>query len=118
MPAKYLTMILVVAVLAAKSNAQGVNATLSGSLLFGPPVIVSAPEKLSTPLSVRPIPQPAPVRAEQTNAASRLKECPMPVHRPDTSALEQMRVARPSPGVSYSMPRVELKCPNPLDPAK
>jgi hypothetical protein len=118
MPAKYLTMILAVAVFAAKSGAQEVHAILPGSLLFGPPVSISAPAKVSTPLSVRPIPQPAPVRAEQTNAASRLKECPMPVHRPDTSALEQMRVTRPSPGVSYSMPRVELKCPNPLDPAK
>lgn len=118
MLAKYLTMILAVALLAAISNAQGVNAAPPSSLLFAPPVNISASDKESTPLFIRSIQEAAPPRSEQTDTASRLKECPMPVHRPDTSGLEQMRVARPSPSVGYSMPSTELKCPNPLDPAK
>jgi hypothetical protein len=46
------------------------------------------------------------------------KECPMPVHRPDTTRLEKMRVARPSPTIVYSMPTPDPHCPNPLDRAK
>jgi hypothetical protein len=45
-----------------------------------------------------------------------VKNCPMPVQRPDTSRLERLPVARPSRNVSFPMQRLELRCPNPLDP--
>jgi hypothetical protein len=92
---KYLLLICSVALVAAKGNAQGI-----------------------TPLFIRSIHDAASSRSAKPDTGSSLKECPMPVHRPDTSRLEQMRVARPSPAVTYSMPRVELKCRNPLDRAK
>src|SRR5687768_6631217 len=51
-------------------------------------------------------------------APSGVKTCPMPVQRPDTSRLERPPVARPSPNVSFPIQRIELRCPNPLDPPR
>jgi hypothetical protein len=47
-----------------------------------------------------------------------VKSCPMPVQRPDTLRLERLPVARPSPHVSLAIQRMELRCPNPLDPPR
>lgn len=54
--------------------------------------------------------------SRQTPAGEKM--CPMPVQRPDTSKLERLPVARPSPNVSFPMQRLELRCPNPLDPPR
>src|SRR5687768_14941403 len=51
-------------------------------------------------------------------APTGVKTCPMPVQRPDTSRLERLPVARPSPNVSLPIQRMELRCPNPLDPPR
>jgi len=128
MLAKYLAVGLALAAFAAKGVAQspttppqtGVpNTSPPDTASLRPPFLDSAAsatqstarflEALQELLALQPTPKAAtPVR----------KACPMPVHRPDTSRLERMRVARPSPSVAYPMPRAELKCDNPLDTAK
>lgn len=47
-----------------------------------------------------------------------VKQCPMPVQRPDASRLIQMPNIGLSPGAIHPMPRLELNCPNPLDPGR
>jgi len=118
MLAKYLTIGLALMALAAKGRAQGLTAPAPSGLLLTPSQDITTSAKNSPPLFLRSIQETKPVRSGQSVVASPMKECPMPVHRPDISRLERMPVAQPSPNVTYSMSRVELKCPNPLDLAK
>ena len=70
------------------------------------------------PLFLKSIEERTGTSLKQNATDSVLKDCPMPVQRPDTSQLERMRVAKPSADISYSMPRPALKCHNPLDRGK
>ena len=120
MLARFLTTCFALLALAAEGKAQGPY-TLTRRLVAVQVVPVldpGAPLKAEPPLFLRSMGEPKSAEVGQKPVPSPLKECPMPVHRPDTSRLERMRVARPSPDVSYSMPRIELRCPNPLDPQK
>lgn len=115
---KCLMMSVAIVALAAKTNAQNPVASQHRSSL---PAIPPADLSLGaqpTPLFLQSIQEPRLTRPDQNAAAPAPSECRMPVHRPDTSRLERMRVARPSPSIGYSMPRADLKCFNPLDPAK
>ena len=70
------------------------------------------------PLFLKSIDERSGASLKQDATDSVLKDCPMPVQRPDTSQLERMRVAKPSPDISYLMPRPALKCRNFLDRGK
>ena len=115
---KYLIMSVAIAALAAKTDAQNtLTSPRRSSLRAFPPADLSLGTQ-PTPLFLQAIQEPKLTRPDQ-NAAASLPNCgPMPVYRPDTSRLEKMLVARPSPSISYSMPRADRKCFNPLDPAK
>lgn len=106
---------LAIAAFTARASAQAAITSPRNTLLFAPSVETTASAKQSTPRFLQSAHEAASVHPLRGAAAPFPRDCPMPVHRPDTSALERMRVARPSPSVSYSMPRVELKCFNPLD---
>jgi hypothetical protein len=118
MKMKALTMCCVLMLLAARAGAQTLNTRTRSSLLFTPFPEIAASAKPSTPPFLQSSRRPVLVVTTQSAEARIVTDCPMPVHRPDTTRLEPMRVAKPSPNVSYSMPRAELKCPNPLDQAK
>ena len=115
---KYVMMSLAIAALAANTNAQSPLASPRPSSLQAiPPADLSLGTQ-PTPQFLQAIQEPRLTKPDQ-NAVASIPNCgPMPVHRPDTSRLEKMRVARPPSGISYSMPRADLKCFNPLDPAK
>jgi hypothetical protein len=115
MLARCLTTCFALLALAAEGKAQSPN---TSPRPFVPVQDPGAPLKAEAPLFLRSMGESKSADSGQQPASSPLKECPMPVHRPDTSRLERMRVARPSPDVSYSMPRIELRCLNPLDPQK
>ena len=115
---KYMIMSFAIAAFAAKTNAQNPLASPRGSSFPAIPSVDLSLDRQPTPLFLQAIQERRLTRPDQNAAASSPNECPMPVHRPDTSRLEKMRVARPSPSISYSMPRADLKCFNPLDPAK
>jgi hypothetical protein len=92
-------------------------ATLSSSASpFPAPSARSPLARQSTPEFLEAEQNTAIARQQQTPSTA--KDCPMPVHRPDTSRLERMGVAAPPQNVSYSMPRADLKCVNPLDRSK
>jgi hypothetical protein len=118
MKMKALTMCCALMLLAAKFGAQTLNTHNRSSLLFTPFPEISASARTSTPPFLQSGRRPFLIITTQSAEARIVKDCPMPVHRPDTTRLEPMRVAKPSPNVSYSMPRAELKCPDPLDQAK
>ena len=120
MLARFLTTCFALLALAAEGKAQSPN---TSPRRFVPVQVVpvqdpGAPLKAEAPLFLRSMGESKSADSGQKPATSPLKECPMPVHRPDTSRLERMRVARPSSGVSYSMPHIALRCLNPLDPQK
>lgn len=119
MLAKYLAMGFAIAAFGATGSAQTLSTAPRGaSLPAVPSVDLRAWETQPTPLFLQAIKERAVTRPAQNAANAAPKDCPMPVHRPDTSRLERMRVYRPSPSVGYPMPRAELRCFNPLDPAK
>lgn len=118
MTMKALTMCCALVLLAAKGGAQTLNTHTRSSLLFTPFPEIAASAKTPTPPVLQSSRRPFLIVSTQRTDTRVVKDCPMPVHRPDTTRLEPMRVAKPSPNVSYSMPRAELKCPNPLDQAK
>lgn len=107
-----------IALLASVANAQVADSSLRSRLLFGPMGPASGSAKDSVAATIEYIHKlEAEARAWQAAPAGQ-KECPMPVHRVDTTQLEKMRVARPSPGIVYSMPTPDPHCPNPLDREK
>ena len=115
---KYLIISVAIAAFAAKTNAQNPLVSLRRSNL---PAIPPADLSLGTqptPLFLQAIQELRLTRPDQNGVAPAPSECRMPVHRPDTTRLEKMRAAQPSPSISYSMPRADLKCFNPLGPAK
>jgi hypothetical protein len=104
--------------IAAKANAQTAHSSGQNDLLFAPSANMNVSATQSIPSFLEPT-QPADrLQRIERRSPTTPKECPMPVHRPDTSRLERMRVSQPAPSVSYSMPRADLKCFNPLDQAK
>ena len=107
-----------IALVASAASAQVADSPRSG-LLFGPmggPTSGWAKDSVAATIEyIHKL--EAEARARQAAPAGQ-KECPMPVHRPDTTQLEKMRVARPSPGIVYSMPTPDPHCPNPLDRTK
>ena len=106
------------AVFAAAANAQAADSSSRSSLLFGPMGSANGPESASVAATIEYIHKlEAEARARDAAPAGQ-KDCPMPVHRADTTQLERMRVARPSPKIVYSMPTPDPHCPNPLDRAK
>ena len=108
-----------IALVASAANAQVADSSSRSGLLFGPMVgPTSGWAKDSVAATIEYIQKlEAEARTRQTAPAGQ-KECPMPVHRTDTTQLEKMRVARPSPTIVYSMPTPDPHCPNPLDRAK
>jgi hypothetical protein len=118
MTMKALTMCCALVLLAAKAGAQTLSTQTRSSLLFTPFPEIAASATSSTQRVPQSSRRPLPAISTQRTDTRVVKDCPMPVHRPDTTRLEPMRVAKPSPNVSYSMPSAELKCPNPLDQAK
>jgi hypothetical protein len=107
------------ALMASAANAQVAGSSSRSGLLFGPTVGPSSGwAKDSVGATIEYIHKlEAEARTRQSAPAGQ-KECPMPVHRADTTQLEKMRVARPSPMITYSMPASDPHCPNPLDRAK
>ncbi len=101
------------------ANAQVADSSSRSALLFGPMVGPSTGwAKDSVAATIDYIHKlEADARVRQAAPGSQ-KECPMPVHRADTTQLEKMRVARPSPTIVYAMPASDPHCPNPLDRAK
>jgi hypothetical protein len=115
---KHLIMSVAIAVFAAKTNAQSPLASPRRSSVPAIPLADLSLGTQPTPLFLRAIQKPRLTGPDQ-NAAASIPICgPMPVHRPDTSRLEKMPVVRRAPSNSYSMPRGDLKCFNPLDSAK
>jgi hypothetical protein len=107
------------ALMASAANAQVADSSSRSGFLFGPMVGPSSGwAKGSVGATIEYIHKlEAEARARQSAPAGQ-KECPMPVHRADTTQLEKMRVVRPSPTIVYSMPTPDPHCPNPLDHAK
>lgn len=116
MVAKYLLIVVAVAALAANSAAQGVTPARPADFVFTPSAEITA--ETNTPLFLRPINDAERARQPQGVTGVGVKECPMPVQRPDTSQLIRMPNIRLSPSLSDPMPRLELNCPNPLDPGR
>lgn len=115
MVAKYLPILVTLAALAAKGGAQGLNVSRPADFVLTPSDGVTA--ETNPPLFLRSINEAE--RARQRQGVARgVKECPMPVHRPDTSRLIRMPNVHLSPSVTDLMPRFELNCPNPLDPGR
>lgn len=115
MVAKYFLALVGVAALAAKSGAQGVNPSRPADFVFTPSAEITA--ETNTPLFLRSIKDAERGRQRQGVTVSGVKECPMPVQRPDTSRLIRMPNIHLSPGITH-MPRFDLNCPNPLDPGR
>jgi hypothetical protein len=106
------------AMVAPAARAQLADSSSRSGLLFGPMGPATGAESASLAATIDYIHRlEAGARAPQAPAPGQ-KQCPMPVHRPDTTRLEKMRVARPSPTIVYSMPTPDPHCPNPLDRAK
>jgi hypothetical protein len=116
--ARRITMTLTVAFFTAKASAQTPITSPRSNLLFAPSAEVSASAEQSTAPFLQTVLNATPIQRPRNGTASIRKDCPMPIHRPDTSRTERMPVAQPSPSVNYSMPRAELKCFNPLDQSK
>jgi hypothetical protein len=116
---RLMLFVAAIALAASAANAQLPDSSSRSRLLFGPmggPA--SGPAKDSVAATIDYIHKlEADARVRQAAPAGQ-KECPMPVHRADTTQLEKMRVAQPSPTIVYSMPTPDLHCPNPLDRAK
>ena len=111
--------VMALALSASAAKAQAADSSSRNRLLFGPmvgPASGSAKDSVAATIDY--------IHKLEANARTRQaapigqKQCPMPVHRADTTQLEKMRVARPSPTIVYSMPTPDPHCPNPLDPAK
>lgn len=111
--------LLAMALIGSAAKAQVADSPSRSGFLFGPMVgPASGWAKDSVAATIEYIHKlEAEARTRQSAPAGQ-KECPMPVHRSDTTQLEKMRVARPSPMITYSMPASDPHCPNPLDPAK
>jgi hypothetical protein len=116
MAAKYLIISLAVTIFAGMVGAQNPTASPQSNPIFTSSVDILTPTQQGKLLVLQSHRVVEPIQPGTT--ASVAKECPMPVHRPDTSGLERMQVERPSPNVSYSMPTAEVRCPNPLDRTK
>jgi hypothetical protein len=101
------------------ANAQVADSSSRSALLFGPMVGPSTGwAKDSVAATIEYIQKLEAAALTRQGAPAGQKECPMPVHRADTTQLEKMRVARPSPTIVYTMPTPDPHCPNPLDRAK
>jgi len=107
------------ALIGSAANAQVADPSSRSGLLFGPMMgPASGWAKDSAAATIEYIHKlEAEARTRQAAPAGQ-KECPMPVHRGDTTQLEKMRVSRPSPTIVYTMPTSDPHCPNPLDRAK
>ena len=110
--------VLAMALMASAASAQVADSSSRNGLLFGPPASATGPANSSVAATIKYIHKLEAAAQARLAAPAGQKECPMPVHRPDTTQLEKMRVARPSPTIVYSMPTPDPHCPNPLDPAK
>jgi hypothetical protein len=116
---RLILFVAAIALVASAANAQVADPSPRSGLLFGPmggPASGQAKDSVAATIDyIHKL--EADARARQAAPAGQ-KECPMPVHRVDTTQLEKMRVARPSPTIVYSMPASDPHCPNPLDRAK
>ena len=118
MTTRLILFVAAIALVASAANAQVADSSYRSPLLFGPMRPATGPESDSIAATIGYIHRlEADARSRQAAPAGQ-KECPMPVHRSDTTKLEKMRVARPSPTIVYSMPTPDPHCPNPLDRAK
>lgn len=115
---KCLLLCLAIVAFASSASAQELNPSFQSSLLFTPVRQLSQLEKTPPPPFLQSMHEIGSSQAGQPSATLSEKVCPMPVYRPDTTRLEKMKIALPSPAVVYSMPRAELRCPNPLDAGK
>jgi hypothetical protein len=107
-----------IAFMASAANAQVADSSSRNGLLFGPPANATGPANGSVAATIEYIHRLEAAAQARLAAPPGQKECPMPVHRSDTTQLEKMRVARPSPMITYSMPASDPHCPNPLDREK
>lgn len=115
---KILSITLALGAIGAKAEAQ-IPFNSKGITPPNPASVdINISAKQSIPAFLEPVRQADRLQSTQRGAATTLKECPMPVHRPDTSHLERMGVAQPPAYLTYSMPRADLKCFNPLDQPK
>jgi hypothetical protein len=118
MTLRYLTIGLAISAVITAANAQTPLSCSQKNLLFVPSTEASVASKQSYSPFLESVQASERFQPVQRGTAATQKECPMPVHRRDTSRLERMRVARPSPSASYPMPVAERKCFNPLDQPK
>jgi hypothetical protein len=110
--------VFAMALMASGASAQVTDSSSRNGLLFGPPATATGPANSSVASTIEYIHKLEAAAQARLAVPASQKECPMPVHRPDTTRLEKMRVAKPSPTIAYSMPTPDPHCPNPLDPAK
>jgi hypothetical protein len=115
---KWLTIGVATAAIATGANAQSPTSSAKAITPLVPRADMTASTIQSIPAFLESIQKSEGVQQAQRATVATARDCPMPVHHPDTSRLERMRVAQPSSNVSYSMPRAELKCFNPLDTSK
>ena len=107
-----------IALVATTASGQVADSSSRNGLLFGPTETATGTANLSVAATIDYIHKlEADARSGQAAPLGQ-KQCPMPVHRPDTATLEKMHWARPSPTIVYSMPTTDPHCPNPLDREK
>jgi hypothetical protein len=115
---KYVTITVGLAALASTAGAQGVITAPRSGLLFTPWTDVAVGAKDPAPFPLRSDEEAARVQRVPKATTLAQMDCPMPVHHPDTLVVDRLTVGKPPANVSYSMPRADVKCFNPLDRAK
>lgn len=118
MIARLILCVATIALIASGADAQVTNSSPPSGLRFGPSATANGPADASVTATIEYIHRLGAEALARKAAPAGQKECPMPVHRPDTAKLEKMGVARPSPTIVYSMSTTHLNCPNPLDREK
>lgn len=112
---RYLTLVVAVAVGAGTSSAQVGIRTIPG---FGSPALVQSPNPSaqSLPLFLRPADESQAQGSYQRWEKSLIqpRECPMPVHRPDSSRRDRIAIVQLKGTADPGMVAV-VNCPNPLD---
>ena len=103
-------MSIALCVAANSSSAQALNRALT----FDPASVRSLNQSQSLPLFLRTAEDPQTQGQRYTQPRPHLRECPMPVHRPDTSWHAQAMPMRINAANDPAM-IAEMNCPNPLD---
>lgn len=89
-----LVLYVVAIALVSAANAQITASSSRNGLLFGPPETPTGSAEASVAATIEYIHKLEAEARSRHAAPVGEKECPMPVHRPDTAKLEKMGVAR------------------------